>query len=80
MKRARTASVRHGCISLPGVLDAPIVLFFEGVDSDYRNHEIEKLMHDPEILRFVRAYYRITDTQARLRLRRLTSVLAGVKL
>jgi transcriptional regulator with XRE-family HTH domain len=61
------------------LLDTPIVWFFEGIDSPYRNEAVERLLHDQEILQFVAAYYRITDAKARRRLLRLASALAGVK-
>ena len=62
---------------LARTLDVPLVWFFEGIDSPDRNDAVERLLQDREILEFVRAYYRITDTQVRRRLHRLTSVLAG---
>jgi transcriptional regulator with XRE-family HTH domain len=64
---------------LAQLLDIPIVWFFEGIENPYRNNEVDGLLQDEEILQFVGAYYRITDTEARRRLHRLASVLAGAK-
>ena len=64
---------------LAAELNIPIVWFFEGIESPYRNGEVENAMHDQDVLQFVGAYYRITDHQARRRLHRLTSALAGAQ-
>lgn len=68
---------------LARVLDVPIMWFYDGINAPRRNRdktaELSKLMGDSETLRFVQAYYRIKDVNARQRLRGMASILAGQK-
>jgi transcriptional regulator with XRE-family HTH domain len=68
---------------LAQVLNIPIMWFYDGIDAPHGNRskvsELSTLTSDPEMLRFVRAYYQIKNAKARHRLREMASVLAGEK-
>jgi transcriptional regulator with XRE-family HTH domain len=64
---------------LSQLLGVPIAWFFDGIDDRADIGTAPKSPHpvDPDVLRFVRTYYRIANAGARFRLREMATVLAG---
>lgn len=68
---------------LAHILEVPITWFFDGVSlpksSNRETDDISELLGTPETIRFVRAYYRITDATIRRQVRQLASIMAEEK-
>ena len=71
-----------------GILEVPVSYFFEGVEDGPTDgnpsmterpepFEHQDVFATPEVLEFVEAYYSISDSAVRLRIRELTKVVAS---
>ena len=63
---------------LARILDVPVSFFFDGLDEGAEVSSPDDIRLKTEALKLVRAYYRIGDSAARARLRKLVQAMANL--